>query len=118
MGTGSKAEKVFEAASITTNKNAIYGDKSAGTPGGVRLGTPALTSRGMTEDHMVQVAAFLDRGIKIAIDVQASAGKKLVDFVPAMHAHPDMPALKADVEALATQFPMPGIDTSDFTLDE
>ncbi|KNC49968.1 serine hydroxymethyltransferase [Thecamonas trahens ATCC 50062] len=115
--TGSKLEKLFEAASITTNKNSIYGDKSAVNPGGIRLGTPALTSRGMTEVHMEAIAGFLDRGVAIALDIQAKSGKKLVDFVAAIQSSDAVVALKADVEALATQFPMPGFETADMTLD-
>ena len=44
--TGSKMQTVCDHCSITLNKNAVLGDKSALTPGGVRVGTPALTTRG------------------------------------------------------------------------
>ena len=57
--TGSKLEKLCDAAGITLNKNAVHGDKSAAAPGGVRLGTPALTSRGMGAQDFEQVAAML-----------------------------------------------------------
>ena len=57
--TGSKLEKLCDAAGITLNKNAVHGDKSAAAPGGVRLGTPALTSRGMGTEDFEQVAAML-----------------------------------------------------------
>ena len=46
-------------AAVTVNKNSVYGDTSALTPGGVRLGTPALTSRGLKEQDFVKVADFL-----------------------------------------------------------
>jgi glycine hydroxymethyltransferase len=59
---GSKAEKVLEEISIAVNKNACPGDKSALNPGGVRIGTPALTSREFTEKHMEIVADFIDKG--------------------------------------------------------
>jgi len=42
-------------ASITVNKNAILGDTSALVPGGIRVGTPALTTRGLKEKDFVQV---------------------------------------------------------------
>lgn len=45
--TGSKMEKMCDAAHITLNKNAVFGDASALAPGGVRVGTPAMTSRGL-----------------------------------------------------------------------
>merc|ERR1711862_985983 len=46
--TGSKVEKVCEAASISLNRNAVHGDASALSPGGVRIGSPAMTTRGCT----------------------------------------------------------------------
>jgi len=45
--TGSKMESVCDLAHITLNKNAVVGDVSAMTPGGVRIGAPAMTSRGL-----------------------------------------------------------------------
>jgi len=42
--------------SISVNKNAIYGDTSGLNPGGIRLGTPAMTSRGLKEDDFVKGA--------------------------------------------------------------
>lgn len=50
--TGSKLEKACDAVHITLNKNTIIGDKSAMTPGGVRIGTPAVTTRGYLENDM------------------------------------------------------------------
>lgn len=61
--TGSKAEKVLEDISIACNKNTVPGDKSAFNPSGIRLGTPALTTRGLKEDDIVKVAQFIDRGL-------------------------------------------------------
>lgn len=59
---GSLSARLLEEISIACNKNTVPGDKSAMNPGGIRLGTPALTTRGLTEDHMDQVAAFIDEG--------------------------------------------------------
>jgi glycine hydroxymethyltransferase len=53
--TGSKMEKICDAVDITLNKNAILGDRSALAPGAVRIGTPALTTRGMNNAHMKTV---------------------------------------------------------------
>ena len=64
--TGSKLEKVFDKVHITTNKNSIIGDKNPITPGGIRLGTPALTTRGMKEKEMEIIAEFLLRGVNAA----------------------------------------------------
>lgn len=108
--TGSKAEKVFEKASITLNKNAVAGDKSAITPGGIRIGAPALTSRGFLEADFVAVADLLCEGIEIARAIQAKTGKPLKDFLPALEGNAEIAALKAKAEALATSKPMPGFD--------
>jgi len=67
--TGSKVEKILDLMHMTTNKNSVVGDKSALTPGGIRLGTPALTTRGMLEADMEIVAAFLHRGILLALKI-------------------------------------------------
>jgi glycine hydroxymethyltransferase len=71
--TGSKLDKVLEEVSITANKNSLHGDVSAINPGGVRLGTPALTTRGLMEKDFEQVAEFLHRGCDIALRVQTIA---------------------------------------------
>lgn len=60
--TGSKVEYVLERMSVTVNKNTCPGDKSALSPSGVRLGTPALTSRGLQQDDFKRVAEFIHRG--------------------------------------------------------
>ncbi len=78
--TGSKLEKACDEVHITLNKNTIIGDKSAVTPGGVRIGTPAVTTRGYKEEDMTNVAEFLDKLIQISKKVQESSGKKLKDF--------------------------------------
>jgi len=80
--SGAKLEKVLDAVSITTNKNSIVGDTSALNPGGIRLGTPALTSRGLKEKDMEQVANFLHEAYELALEVQTHCEtKKLSEFV-------------------------------------
>ena len=59
---GSKGEKVLEEISIAVNKNTCPGDKSALTPSGIRIGSPALTSRSFTESDFLKVADFIDQG--------------------------------------------------------
>jgi glycine hydroxymethyltransferase len=81
--TGSKIEKVCELAAITVNKNAVHGDTSAFNPGGIRLGTPALTSRGLTEADFERVGDFLHRAVQIALRIQVcrvESGEKAVLF--------------------------------------
>jgi len=123
-----KVEKVLEKIAITTNKNSLPGDVSAVNPGGIRLGTPALTSRGFDEQDFEVVAEFLDRGCKLASRVQLIAeeelnlqlddtnvqkkGKVLLkDFMRVLETNGDVCAtvqsLKREVELFASEFHMP-----------
>jgi glycine hydroxymethyltransferase len=109
--SGSKMQTVCDHCSITLNKNAVLGDKSALTPGGVRIGTPALTTRGLVEADFRQVADFLHEAANIALVLQVTSGKLLKDFEVAVKASPEIRALKTKVQRFVTQFPMPGFDT-------
>merc|ERR1711869_65730 len=93
---GARVESVLEMSSIAINKNTVPGDKSAFIPGGIRVGTPALTSRGFEEQHFEQVAEFIHRGVGI--------GKKLADFKAALKAQewPAITQLRTDVEAFSS----------------
>lgn len=112
---GARVQSVLDLVSITLNKNSVPGDKSAMVPGGMRIGTPALTTRGFKEDEFVQVADFIDRAVKIAKDCQAKtpAPGKLKEFKAYMASEgeqrQDIAQLRQEVEALATSFPMPGL---------
>lgn len=109
--TGSKLEKTCDAIHITLNKNTIIGDKSAVTPGGVRIGTCAITTRGYNEDDCRQVARFIDRAIKISLSVQEKSGaKKINEFVAAIEKDADVQKLAKEVEAFASEFPIPGFE--------
>lgn len=62
--TGGEAEKALDAVGITVNKNMIPDDpRSPFDPSGIRLGTPALTTRGMKEEEMKQIAEWIDEAI-------------------------------------------------------
>ena len=86
--TGKVAEKTLDQAGITVNKNTIPDDpQSPFVTSGIRLGTPALTTRGMGTAEMVRVAELIDRALT----------------------HPDEATLgrvKADVEELTSTFPL------------
>lgn len=63
--SGKDSEKVLEAAGITCNKNMIPGDKrSPFITSGIRLGTPAITTRGLKESHMVHLADWIAKALK------------------------------------------------------
>jgi len=115
--TGAQVDKLCDRVGITLNKNSIYGDRSAMSPGGVRLGTPALTSRGFMEEDFKVVAGFLHRVVQIAQRLRASLNKgaKLSAYVKALASPPediaaDIQTLADDVAAFAQQFYMPGSD--------
>ena len=59
---GARAEKVLEEVEIALNKNTCPGDKSALKPGGLRIGSPALTSRNLKEEDFIQVVELIDKG--------------------------------------------------------
>merc|ERR1712216_480441 len=109
--TGSKMEKVFEMAHITLNKNAVHGDVSAMSPGGVRIGAPAMTSRGLKEADFEKIGEFLHRLVEIALATQEKSGKKLADFNKALAEEETagkIKAIRAEVETWAGKFFMPG----------
>lgn len=106
--TGSKIEKVCDLAHITLNKNAVAGDTSALVPGGVRVGTSAMTSRGLVESDFVRVADLLHKAVGIAIRIQGVVGKKMKDFSPAAASDDEVHALREEVIKFSKSFPMPG----------
>ena len=88
--TGADAEKAMETAGIICNKNAILNDpRPPKVTSGVRLGTPALTTRGLKEADMSTVAAFIDRAL-LAKDDAGSLEK-----------------IRQEVSDFAGKFPMP-----------
>lgn len=67
--SGKKAENVLVKADITLNKNMVpFDDKSPFVTSGIRVGVPAITTRGMKEDHMAQIVTWLDRVLMAADD--------------------------------------------------
>lgn len=103
---GNKAELVCEAASIVLNKNTIPGDKSAMNPNGLRVGAPAMTSRGLVEEDFTRVGKFILEAVECTSEVQKESGPKLVDFKRVLKANPPgrLLKLKADVEDFACRF--------------
>jgi glycine hydroxymethyltransferase len=62
--TGKKAEEILESAGLTVNKNAVpFDTQSRFVTGGIRVGTPAVTSRGLKEHEMRQIAQWMNRAI-------------------------------------------------------
>lgn len=109
---GSRVERVLELAHIATNKNTVPGDVSAMVPGGLRMGSPALTSRGFIERDFEKVAALVDRGVAIAQELKKKSGPKLKDFRDLLNKEvpSSIKELKAEVEEFATKFPTVGFE--------
>ncbi len=62
--TGKEAEEILESAGLTVNKNAVpFDTQSRFVTGGIRIGTPAVTSRGLKEPEMKQIAEWMNRVI-------------------------------------------------------
>lgn len=111
--TGARAEYILEEISIACNKNTVPGDKSALNPSGIRLGTPALTTRGLVETDMDKVVDFIDRGLKLSKEIATASGPKLVDFKTACHSEQfagKIAAIRNEVEEFGAKFPLPGTD--------
>jgi glycine hydroxymethyltransferase len=126
---GERVEKVLELSGVTVNKNTCPGDKSALHPGGLRIGTPALTSRGMTEEDIHQVTQFLHEGILLTQQAK-TAHEASVKAAAASDGAPAKPTtkgfkqfvvqdeataakiaeLRSKVEEFSKKFPMPGFD--------
>ncbi len=87
---GSEAEKALDKAGLTTNKNGIPFDPNPPLkPSGIRLGTPALTTRGMKEGEMARIAGWIDRALRAKDDEAA------------------LTAIQGEVFALSAGFPIP-----------
>ncbi len=75
--TGKKAQETLDKAHITLNKNAVpFDDKSPFVTSGIRVGVPAITTRGMNEGHMETVVNFIDQVLMNADDENVIAAVK------------------------------------------
>uniref|UniRef100_A0A6B2L3G9 Serine hydroxymethyltransferase n=1 Tax=Arcella intermedia TaxID=1963864 RepID=A0A6B2L3G9_9EUKA len=115
---GARADAVMEKCRIICNKNAVPGDTKPFVPGGIRLGTPFMTSRGLKEEDFVTVGQFIHRAIEEAIKINktllAQNKTKLVDFKEYIDTT-DLPELKkisSEVTQFCHQFPFPEAVTS------
>ena len=63
--TGKEAEEALEVAGITVNKNTIpFETRSPFVTSGIRIGVPAVTTKGMKEDEMLRIATFIDHALQ------------------------------------------------------
>jgi len=90
---GKVAAQALDRAGITTNYNTIpFDTRKPFDPSGIRLGTPAVTTRGMTEPELVRIAAWIDEGVEAAKRGDETTLGRIAD----------------EVRELAAAFPVPG----------
>ena len=109
---GARVEAVLEQVNIACNKNSVPGDKSALTPGGIRIGAPAMSSRGMGEDDFARIASYIDKCVKISKQVQGSLPKeanKQKDFKAKVASGEieEINTLRQEISRWASSFPLP-----------
>eukprot|EP00981_Chlorochromonas_danica_P005816 scaffold1192_cov179-Ochromonas_danica.AAC.11 len=113
---GAKMEKLLESCHISVNKNSLSSDSSAISPSGLRLGTPAMTTRGLVEADCEVIGDFLHRAVGIGQKIQGEEGQsmKVKDFVKVLQEEKEgslaeeVQKLRDDVKAFARRFPLPG----------
>lgn len=115
-GRGVFVEKALDAAHITVNKNTIPKDPSTPFyPSGVRLGTPALTTRGMKETEMGKIGKLIARIVKEFAPTELPGDKDarlaaIKNFTGKLPEHPVVKEVIAAVQEITAQFPVPGIE--------
>jgi len=98
---GREAERVLDSIGITTNKQIIPDDpRPPLRPSGIRIGTPAVTTRGMVESDMVRLAQWITRALRRPAD---------------MH---HLEHLRREVETHCTAYPVPGLEGRSLQLRE
>jgi glycine/serine hydroxymethyltransferase len=88
---GKQAQEILDQAGITVNKNSIpFDTEGVFKGGGIRVGTPAVTTRGMKEEEMMEIADLMDKAL-------ASAGDPAV-----------LAEVRLEVKRLTSHYPLPG----------
>lgn len=118
---GARVERVLELVGVAANKNTVPGDRSALTPGGLRMGTPAMTTRGFGEHDFARVADIVDRAVTIAVRVDKAARKEaeakaekspgrlrlFLDHLGTGDAVPEILQLRSEVSDWVSTYPLP-----------
>lgn len=118
---GARVERILELACIASNKNTVPGDTSALNPGGIRMGTPALTTRGFLEEDFAKVAHYFDRAVSIAVKLsKTEEGKRMKGFREMCSVgpsvDPELVALRKEVSDFASSFPTVGFEEDEMEL--
>lgn len=114
IGRGMLMQEAMDAVGITVNRNTIPGEpSSAFYPSGVRLGTPAATTRGMQEPEMARLAGWIAkvreeiRPFVLPHDREARS-QALRQFKAAVRCSATLAAVREEVRAFCRRFPVPG----------
>jgi glycine hydroxymethyltransferase len=118
---GARVERILELVGVASNKNTVPGDKSALKPGGLRMGTPAMTTRGFEPEDFRRVADIVHRAVgitqavnKSAMDGEAKTLKAFNKFVAEGQNFPDIVQLRKEVEDWVATFSVPWDTTKKF----
>jgi glycine hydroxymethyltransferase len=112
-GKGVFVQEMLDAANITVNKNTVPGEQSSPFyPSGIRLGTPALTTRGMREPQMEQISAWIADLTKEAVKHNLPTDKTertayLHKYKASLGSNQSVSSVKRKVHDLCALFPMP-----------
>jgi glycine hydroxymethyltransferase len=120
---GARVERVLELVGVASNKNTVPGDKSAMKPGGLRMGSPAMTTRGLLPEDFVRVADIVDRAVTITQSLDKTAReesearsqknpgsvKAFLDFLGDGNEVRDIVELRREVEEWIGTFSLPWI---------
>ena len=110
---GARVEAILEKINIAANKNTVPGDISALFPSGLRVGTPAMTTRGFLGEEFEKVADLIDKAVKIAIDLKSkeigeTPKEKLSNFKELASNDEQVKALDKEVVDFVSKYPVPG----------
>ncbi|KAI1262665.1 serine hydroxymethyltransferase [Xylariaceae sp. FL1019] len=122
---GARVERVLELVGVASNKNTVPGDVSAMIPGGLRIGTPAMTTRGFTQHDFSRVADIIDRAVTIAARVDKAAKtateekgekyklKSFLDYLGTGEEDSEIVQLRAEVSDWVGTYPLPWAEKSE-----
>ncbi|RWA09551.1 hypothetical protein EKO27_g5566 [Xylaria grammica] len=114
---GARLERVLELLGVASNRNVLYGDTSVKEPSGLRIGSPAMTARGLGSQDFVEVAKFIDRAVGVtkklsvlAEEQAEGAGeeptnlKHFLRFIEENDGHEMMLELRSEISDWVEQF--------------
>ena len=120
---GARVERVLELVGVACNKNTVPGDKSAMKPGGLRMGSPAMSTRGFSPEDFKRIAEVVDRGVQITIKLDKAARedaeakktknpgsvKAFLEFLGEGEEVREIVELRREVEEWVGTFSLPGV---------